>query len=313
MICMARNDEIRLMAKVARMYHSQSIRHQSTVSRLLKKAQGAGIVRISVTVPNGIHADLEEALESRFNLKEAIVVDTVSNDEGQIARDLGSAAAYFLELAVKPGEVIGISSWSASLLEMINAMHPTKSGANSQVVQILGGLGNPAAQTHATYLTQRLASLTGGSAILLPAPGVTSTPEAKRVLMEESYVQSATSLFDSVNLVLVGIGAVEPSKLLASSGNVFSVKEQKLLRAQGAVGDICLRFFDADGVEVKTPLADRVIGISPEQMKRARRVVGLAGGKRKTQAILGALTGRWINVLITDRRTAKTILDATKS
>jgi DNA-binding transcriptional regulator LsrR (DeoR family) len=323
MICMARNDEIRLMAKVARMYHSQSIRqteiterlniHQSTVSRLLKKAQAAGIVRISVTVPNGIHADLEEALESRFNLKEAIVVDTVSNDEGQIARDLGSAAAYFLELAVKPGEVIGISSWSASLLEMINAMHPTKSGANSQVVQILGGLGNPAAQTHATYLTQRLASLTGGSAILLPAPGVTSTPEAKRVLMEESYVQSATSLFDSVNLVLVGIGAVEPSKLLASSGNVFSVKEQKLLRAQGAVGDICLRFFDADGVEVKTPLADRVIGISPEQMKRARRVVGLAGGKRKTQAILGALTGRWINVLITDRRTAKTILDATKS
>jgi DNA-binding transcriptional regulator LsrR (DeoR family) len=182
---MARNDEVRLMTKVARMYYTQSIRQteiterlnipQSTVSRLLKRAQQADIVKISVTVPNGIHADLEEALESRFDLKEAIVVDSVNNNEDQIARDLGAAAAYFLEQAIKPGEVIGISSWSAALLEMINAMHPAKSSTESKVVQILGGLGNPAAQTHATHLTQRLASLIGGSAILLPAPGITTS------------------------------------------------------------------------------------------------------------------------------------------
>jgi DNA-binding transcriptional regulator LsrR (DeoR family) len=156
-------------------------------------------------VPNGIHADLEEALESRFDLKEAIVVDSVNNNEDQIARDLGAAAAYFLEQAIKPGEVIGISSWSAALLEMINAMHPAKSSTESKVVQILGGLGNPAAQTHATHLTQRLASLIGGSAILLPAPGITTSPEAKRVLMKESYVREAAELFDHVDMVLVGI------------------------------------------------------------------------------------------------------------
>jgi DNA-binding transcriptional regulator LsrR (DeoR family) len=319
---MARNDEVRLMTKVARMYYTQSIRqaeiterlniHQSTVSRLLKKAQQAGIVKISVTVPNGIHADLEEALESRFDLKEAIVVDSVNNNEDQIARDLGAAAAYFLQLAIKPGEVIGISSWSAALLEMINAMHPSKGSAESKVVQILGGLGNPAAQTHATHLTQRLASLIGGSAILLPAPGITSSPEAKRVLMKESYVREATELFDHVDMVLVGIGAVEPSKLLASSGNVFSAQELTQLQKQGAVGDICLQFFDAAGTPVKTPLGERVIGITLPQIKKAKRVIALAGGKRKTNAILSALVGRWVNVLITDRYTAKAILDITK-
>jgi DNA-binding transcriptional regulator LsrR (DeoR family) len=319
---MARNDEVRLMTKVARMYYTQSIRqaeiterlniHQSTVSRLLKKAQQAGIVKISVTVPNGIHADLEEALESRFDLKEAIVVDSVNNNEDQIARDLGAAAAYFLEQAIKPGEVIGISSWSAALLEMINAMHPSKGSAESKVVQILGGLGNPAAQTHATHLTQRLASLIGGSAILLPASGITSSPEAKRVLMKESYVREATELFDHVDMVLVGIGAVEPSKLLASSGNVFSAQEQAQLQKQGAVGDICLQFFDAAGTPVKTQLGERVIGITLPQIKKAKRVIALAGGKRKTNAILSALVGRWVNVLITDRYTAKAILDITK-
>ncbi len=316
---MAQNDKIRLMTKVARMYYAQSIRqseiterlniHQSTVSRLLKKAYEAGIIRISVTVPSGIHADLEEALESRFGLREAVVVDSVTNDERQIVRDIGGAGAYFMELAIKPGEVIGISSWSASLLEMINAMHPTKTGSANKVVQILGGLGNPAAQTHATHLTQRLAHLIGGEAVLLPVPGITTSTEARKVLLKESYVRTAMDLFDRMDMVLVGIGAVEPSRLLASSGNVFSSQELNQLRKHGAVGDICLQFFDATGTPVRTQLTERVIGMSLPQIRKAKRVIALAGGKRKVDAILGALNGRWINVLITDRWTAKAVLD----
>lgn len=310
------------MTKVARMYYVQGVRqteiterlniHQSTVSRLLKKAYETGIVRISVTVPSGIHADLEDALESRFGLHEAIVVDSVTSDEGQIVRDLGSAGAYFMELAVKPGEVIGISSWSASLLAMINAMYPTKNGSASKVVQILGGVGNPAAQMHATHLTQRLAYLIGGTAVLLPVPGITTSVEARKVLLQESYVQSAMQLFDHIDMALVGIGAVEPSRLLASSGNVFSSHELSELRKNGAVGDICLQFFDSAGVPVRTDLRERVIGMSLPQMRKAKRVIALAGGKRKVHAIIGALAGRWINVLITDKETAKAVLNASQ-
>lgn len=318
---MAQADKIRLMTKVARMYYSQGIRqteiterlnvHQSTVSRLLKKAYESGIVRISVTVPSGVHSDLEEALETRFGLREAVVVDSISNDESQILRDVGSAGASFMELAVRPGQIIGISSWSASLLEMTNAMHPAKTGNATRAVQILGGLGSPAAQTHATHLTQRLAYLIGGNAVLLPVPGVTSSVEARKVLLQENYVRAAMELFDHMDLVLVGIGAVEPSRFLASSGNVFSAQELSQLRKQGAVGDICLQFFDAAGSQVRTELAERVIGMSLSQIRRAKRVVALAGGRRKVEAIRGALEGRWIDVLITDCWTAKAVLDRT--
>jgi DNA-binding transcriptional regulator LsrR (DeoR family) len=76
------------------------------------------------------------------------------------------------------------------------------------------------------------------------------------------------------------------------------------------VGDICLRFFDRDGAPVVTPLNDRVIAIELGQLKRASRVVGVAGGKRKTAAIRGALQGHWINVLITDRWTADRLVAA---
>jgi DNA-binding transcriptional regulator LsrR (DeoR family) len=143
---------------------------------------------------------------------------------------------------------------------------------------------------------------------LLPAPAAVGSAAARRVMLTDRYVQQATSLFKSVSLGLVGIGAVEPSKLLASSGNVFSPRELKTLSARGAVGDICLRFFDAAGRPVPTTLNDRVISIDFEQLRKIPRVVGIAGGRRKTAAIRGALEGRLVNVLITDRHTAERLL-----
>lgn len=316
---MARNDQVRLMTKIARMYYEQSIRqaqiterlniHQSTVSRLLRKAQQSGIVRISITPPKGIHPELEEALESLFELKQAVVVDSVSESEEQIARDLGSAAAFLLESFIRADQIIGISSWSGALLEMINNMHPTQNGKGTKVVQILGGLGNPAAQMHATYLAQRLAALIGGISVLLPAPGITTSSEARRVFMREPYVRDAFKLFDQLDIVLVGIGGLDPSRPLLKSGNVFSANERASLAVKGAIGDICLQYFNSQGELIHTPLNDRVIGIKPQQLKRAKHVIGIAGGKRKIDAIRGALAGRWINVLVTDRTTAKAIID----
>jgi DNA-binding transcriptional regulator LsrR (DeoR family) len=314
---MARIDELRLMAKVARMYYDQGLRqteittrlniHQSTVSRLLKRAEKEGIVRITLSVPSGAHPQLEEQLQGRYGLREAIVVDSIE-DEEQIVRDLGAAAAFYLETTLKASDVIGISSWSGALLATVDAMHPSQRFAGARVVQILGGVGNPGRESHATLLTRRLAHIISGHATLLPAPGVVGSAEAKRVLMKDSFVQEATALLKTVTVALVGIGAIEPSKLLAASGNVFSPQELKALSSKGAVGDICLRFFDAAGKPVATPLNDRVISIDLDALRRIDRVVGIAGGRRKTAAIHGALEGHWVNVLITDVNTAERLL-----
>lgn len=281
--------------------------HQSTVSRVLKRAEQEGIVRITVSLPSGTHTDLEDALQARYGLDEAIVVDCLDHDE-QIAHDLGAAAAFYLETTVKPTDVIGISSWSASLLAMVDSMHPNQRMKAERVVQILGGVGNPNASVHATTLTRRLADLTGATATLIPAPGVVGSSNAKQVLLKDPFVRQAVGLFDSITLALVGVGALEPSKALASSGNVFSAEELKMLAGKGAVGDICLRFFDDSGKPVVTKLDDRVISIGLNQLVRAKRVVAVAGGQRKILAIRGALIGKLVNVLITDLKTAERLL-----
>lgn len=314
---MAKADELRLMTKVALMYHERSITQsdiaeqlelsQATVSRLLKKARQEKIIRTIVSVPPGAYPELEEALQKTYNLKDVIVVDC-ETDADSIEREIGAAAAYYVETTLKQDEVIGISSWSATLLAMVDSMHPLARKSAAQVVQILGGVGNPLAEVHAARITTRLASLVYGSETSLPAPGVVGSPESLQIMQEDQFVKAALALFDKVTLALVGIGSVAPSKLLASSGNVFSTEELGLLREHGAVGDVCLRFFDAQGQPVVTPLNERVIGISLEQLKRVQRSVGIAGGKRKTAAIQGALAGGWINVLITDHFTARRLV-----
>jgi DNA-binding transcriptional regulator LsrR (DeoR family) len=45
--------------------------------------------------------------------------------------------------------------------------------------------------------------------------------------------------------------------------------------------------------------------VALEQLKKIPRVVGMAGGKQRFPAILGALRGGWINILITDQFSAK--------
>jgi len=313
---MARIDELRLMTKVARLYYERDYKQtdiadqldlsQATVSRLLKKAKGERIVRTVISVPAGAYPDLEDQLQRTYKLKDAIVVDCVQKEDPM--REIGAAAAYYVETTLKQGEVIGISSWSGTLLAMVDAMHPISRQTEAHVVQVLGGMGNPAAETHANRMTGRLATLINGEVHSLPAPGVVGSAESMRVMLEDQFIQKTLALFANITLALVGIGSVEPSALLASSGNSFSPQELAHLQTQGAVGDICLRFYDGQGEPVSTSLNDRVIGLRLEQLRNIQRAVGIAGGERKIPAIRGALRGGWINVLITDRYTAERLL-----
>jgi DNA-binding transcriptional regulator LsrR (DeoR family) len=117
--------QLRLMTKVTQMYHERGVRQaqiadslhlsQPRVSRLLKRAVSEGIVRTVVVSTPGLHTDLEDALEQRYDLLDALVVD-VEGGEHEIVRGIASAAAGYLEETLGARERIGISSWSDTLL-----------------------------------------------------------------------------------------------------------------------------------------------------------------------------------------------------
>ena len=94
---------------------------QARVSRLLRQASDIGVVRTVVTLPPGVYTDLEEKLQAKFGLKDAVIVDA-DGAGGQVIPALGAATAQYLHATLIGGEVLGVSSWSATLLAAAEAM-----------------------------------------------------------------------------------------------------------------------------------------------------------------------------------------------
>ena len=103
------------------------------------------------------------------------------------ARSASGAAAY-LDSTLIGDAVIGVSSWSASLLAAVEVMRPKRTQVADRVVQVVGGVGSPEVQMQATRLTGRLAELTGASPVFIPSPGLVGSRTLQQALMADPGV-----------------------------------------------------------------------------------------------------------------------------
>jgi DNA-binding transcriptional regulator LsrR (DeoR family) len=305
--------DLYLLSKVSTLYYLRDQTQQEiaerlrlsrpAVSRLLRDAQTHGIVQITISPPRGLHIDLESRLEEQFGLGVVRIVPTEPGTGADLLRrQIGAAAAAFLSRTVHPGDTIGMA-WGTTLSAMVQSMAPMAT-EGVHIVQTLGGIGPPAAEAYAAELVRRLAQLLGAVPVLFPVPGVVATTEVRDVLRNDPHVQAALRYFDRLDTVYVGIGAIDTNPVLNDGHSLPPGTLESLARA-GAVGDIALRFFDAEGAPVQSALDERILGITTEQLRRAPRVVAVAGGPGKVEAIHAALKSGIVDVLITDQDTAE--------
>ena len=312
-------DQIRLMAKIARLYHELGMKQvdvakelhisQTRVSRLLRRANEQGLVRTTLVLPPGINTDLEAELEETYGLDAAVIVDDPGTEQGLVRALAGSAAEYF-EATLIDVDVVGFSSWSLSLLTSVAAMSPITSNGVKEVVQVVGGVGQPDIQAQANQTMYRFAELLGASPRFLSAPGLLETQAAVESLLSDQALHPIVNAWENLSVVIVGIGATSPSPFYRASGNAVTEADEKELHRLGAVGDVCLRYFDADGRALDTSLNKRVVGISPETYRNVPRRIAVAGGARKHAAIRAAVLGGWVSTLITDTSTARYLMKA---
>lgn len=314
---MSKQDEQRLLVKIATLYFVEGMKQseiagllhlsQSFVSRAITRCQKEGVVKISVIQPANIFLSLEQALEKKYGIRQAIVVDVdESAPAAQIKHAIGSAAAHYVETRLRPNDLVGISSWSSTIRAMVDELHPQSIKARG-VIQLLGGVG-PNGNVQATILTQNLAAQLDCPAWLLPSQSIEHSVEERAKLVGSDDVAEVVKKFAEVDVAILGIGELEPSQLLKNSGNYYGEAMLKTLAERGAVGDICLHYFNAQGEPVLSKEEDPVIGMELSQVRDCPHVVALAGGSDKANAIRGALHGGYIDVLITDYPTACQLL-----
>lgn len=310
--------QLRLMARVARLHFEQGLRQNeiaarlnlspSKVSRLLKRASDVGVVQTVVRVPDGVHSDLEEELERRYGLAEAVVSDA-QGTHSAVLQSLADAASDYLENTLISPVVLGVSAWSETLMAVANRLGRGGAVRIRTVVQLDGGAGHSEAQLQSARMLDRLAAVSGGEPIVVPAPGVASTKATHDAWMKDASVQQAMSLWASVDVALLGIGALHRSAFLRNSGNYARAADVTSLTEAGAVGDVCLRYFDADGHPVRAPFDQRVIGVTLDQLRAIPRRIAVAGGSEKAAAIRAALRGGIVTTLVTDVGVARQLAE----
>ena len=114
---------------------------------------------------------------------------------------------------------------------------------------------------------------------------------------------------EAASLKLVGVGTVSLEAQLVAAGLIES-REIEAISAEGGLGEMLGHFFDENGDFVDTPLTKRTIAASLQnRAQRADRIIALAGGPQKIAAIRAVLNSGQLSGLITDERTAQSLLD----
>jgi deoxyribonucleoside regulator len=310
------DDRPLLMSRIASLYYevglvqSEIARRvgvsRSTVARYLKEARELGIVEVRINHPMARARILEQQLKQRFSLVGAYVLADEGLEYQEMVQRLGALAAEYLYEQLHAEAVLGLT-WGRAVSAVVRAMRRPGDFA-VHTVQLSGSLGRMGPERDGLELARSLANLLGGRCIYLRAPLVVKTPELARALLEDPEISEALKAGAHAEFAIAGIGSVSTEQsTVIEAGHLFP-EDLSILAAAGAVGDIGGRYFDAQGTECAVDQNARVIGIDLQQLKGIPRVVGVAGGSWKSQAILGALRGGLIDILVTDGPTAKLVL-----
>jgi DNA-binding transcriptional regulator LsrR (DeoR family) len=309
------------LAQVASLYYDQNKSQQeiaeefgvsrSAVSRFLTEAREKGIVEIIVHYPWRTSPQLEQELISTFNLKGARVLLRQQKPYEEMLQGLGILAAQYLDNIIHDGMIIGIS-WGTALYQMIRAMRP-RNLPGVEVVQVIGATGAEAVPTDGPILAQLLSNRLGGFARYLHAPLVVDNEASRDTLLQDRNIRETMARAKQADVILVGIGTPNSEVYSLLRAGYLDEAETQRIRATGVVGDVCAQHYSLMGEWLDIDINRRVIGISLDVLAGIDRVIGVAGSSQKGAAILGALRGRYVNVLITDDQAAQKVLALHKS
>jgi len=283
---------------------------KSAVSRLLKEGRDKGIVTFHIKDYEDRLSSLEDKLEQSFKLKEAVVVsDEGIMSEEAIKKRVAKAAAILLQRRIRENDTITVS-WGTTLAEVAKALTPL-SHLNIDIVPSLGGIDITGRDIHSNEIARQISEAFKGKYYILNVPLFVNNLLAKEALEKENSIKTVIDKAKLADIAVVGIGSPKQSSTMLKRG-YFSVKEFDNLTDKGVIGDICTDFYDIQGNIIKTPLHNKMIGLRLKELNHISIVIGVACGENKKEAILGALRGGHVNIIVTNKRVAEYLINNIK-
>jgi lsr operon transcriptional repressor len=300
-----------LMIKAAWYYYFEGMTQQQAadmmgVSRmrmikLLEKARQTGIIQFNLRKDGENRMQLEQGLITGYHLKDAFVVPASIN-QSAVNAGIAQAASMYISERLTANNYINIG-YGDTPSRILNNLATTAEHTLT-CVSLTGGVSY--------YLPDTRSNVFNAKLYLIPAPLLASSKEMAQAMLNETSVMEISRMISLSQMTVVGIGAMHESATIFKSG-VLNHNDFLYLGMRGAAGDLLSHFIDKDGNLIDTPLEARLISTPLSTIKHLQNVIGVAAGDSKVEAIRAALHGQYLDVLITDDRTASQILGGLKS
>ena len=301
-----------LMHSAARLYYLEDATQadiakrlgtsRPTVSRLLSEARREGIVRIEVVAPvDHDLASIAREVEAAVGLS-SVWLSELPTRGSTVGAALAPALADALRaVGLGRGDGLLVSS-GRTIYEAAQAELPDLHGV--LVAPMIGGHDEPEPWYATNEIMRQIAQKVGGTPTFLYAPALPS-PDLFETLSADPAALVVLERWRTARCAVMGVGA---PPLTRTSLPRFMASDISVLRE--SVGDVCSRFYDAQGAPLPFPGSERLFATSFETLKAIPATIAVAAGERKVPGILAGARAGYFNQLVTDVPTAVALLTA---
>lgn len=272
---------------------------RSNIVNLLNEARNRNIVQIKVVNPLVNHTDLEDALQEKYGLLDAVVIPDYFNHDFHLM-EIGFAASRVLRNHISPNDLIGVG-WGKNVLACAKAITAESGPNNLEWIPLAGGLDYTGDEFQTNEIAKLFQSKLGGHFYPFNFPAIVGDRSIREIIMTDKSTQKIYEKWQNLNVVILGVGVPETNtvvKLINSNGTM----------AQDAIGEFVANCYNKDGNYCEIESTGFKTGIPFAFLKAPAVRIGIAAEKPKWEAIRVALTKKMINVICTNQSTAEYLL-----
>ncbi|WP_312946144.1 sugar-binding domain-containing protein [Superficieibacter sp.] len=275
------------------------------VARLIDEAIEQDYVRFIFPKQQAMDDEIAGNLRAKYHLDDAVVLSVSESwtTQLELTDKLGGITAKYLSETLKKGMTFGIA-WGRVLSSTVSQLNALPA---LDVVQLSGVHPGIEFSQGPIDLIHKIAALSHGKAHPMYVPMWVDDEGLAEKLAEDQAVLDTQQFYSQLDVVITGIGAWKSGS--SSLCDIFPQAWRESLFRQDIAADVCITLVNSQGEILESPIDRLGFGISTEQLKKTKKVIGVAGGDEKFDGIVAALKSGLLNVLITDFDTAIKLLD----
>ena len=209
------------------------------------------------------------------------MIPAVGDTSQSLLSALGTVAADFLLTRLRDGDILAISPGTTvqAVAQSLDATRPYQ----IEIVPMLGAIQGPI-ESDMNYLATRMAESLCAKSYQLHAPAFVGTREQCEMLRSMTPVKDILDIARHASIALLGVGTVDPEASRFVQYTALSAEDLKRIAEDcGGVGEISAHVYDIEGRPCAKEYAERVIGLTLEEILQIPFRIGVAATAAKAR------------------------------